>query len=694
MVTSAALGQECPTTQCRCEKGPPGKGRIINCRDRALRSIPKFKPSNELFHELTFSNSYDPLVTRTPCNERCNNITYIQARAFEGLRVKVIDLDTNNLLQVSDSAFVGVENSLEEISLQGAGYPMAISMSPPYNALSRLTNLKSLSLKRFRQGTLNRDSAQFDRLSNLETLKFKYMDITYITADAFKNRLPKLKRLELMFLPLRVFPKEGLKPLTSLEHLTAVHLEINQIPYEAFATLRNLRELDLSHNRINYFELNCFTNVHNTLEYLGLHLNDLDDEKFGPLASVNWPRLEQLNLGHNKLKRIPDGLFFNMNSVTYVNLDTNEITYINDTNFLGLNSLKILDLSYNLLSTISPGAFRHTPKLQEMDLRGENLKNDQRFVLTTNSISGLEGTLRKLFLTDTIVVEHDLWQSVAKLQKLNVLELGNTGITFIPSFQFVHNLELRYIMLERNGISTITQDMFHGLENRLVSLNIQHNSIQTVSHCVFQNFTQLQMLYLSSNPIHCDCRLNWLHDWITTESAKDPYFVFMMNAVCQTPKNLNKRDLYLVPREDLRCDPSYEPEIYLRLPSQQFSQQQQQQHSGSEETDQNFRFTRITKTTDGIELAWVFLNVDDVADYSLEYQKLGKISHVTRVEIPNKYQTSYSVNGLSPNTQYLVCVRVNFLDTAQSQIRPCVVNKGFTYEASCNTKSAFSGHYA
>lgn len=674
MTTSVALGQECPTTQCRCEKGPPGKGRIINCRDRSLRAIPKFKPSSELFYELTFSNSYDPLVTRTPCNERCNNITYIQARAFEGLRVKVIDFDTNNLLQVSDSAFVGVENSLEEISLQGAGYPS--SMSPPYNALSRLTNLKSLSLKRFRQGTLDRDSAQFDRLINLETLKFKYMDITYITADAFRHRLPKLKRLELMFLPLRVFPKEGLKPLTSLEHLTAVHLELNQIPYEAFATLTNLRELDLSHNRINYFELNCFTNVHNNLEYLGLHLNDLDDEKFGPLASVNWPRLEQLNLGHNKLKRIPDGLFFNMNSVTYVNLDTNEITYINDTNFLGLNSLKILDLSYNLLSTISPGAFRHTPNLQEMDLRGENLKNDQRFVLTPNSISGLEGSLRKLFLTDTIAVEHDLWQAVSKLQKLNVLELGNTGITFIPSFQFVNNKELSYIMLERNGISTITQEMFHGLEDRLVSLNIQHNSIQTVSSCVFQNFTQLQMLYLSSNPIHCDCRLNWLHDWITTESAKDPFFVFMMNAVCQTPKNLNKRDLYLVPREDLRCDPSYEPEACKDLSSVTVPTAQPtttSSGSGSEESEQNFRFTRIAETTDAIELTWLFLNVNEVADYSLEYQKLGKISHITQVEIPNKYQTSYSLNGLSQNTQYLVCVRVNFLDTTQSQIRPCVV---------------------
>ncbi|VDI68088.1 Hypothetical predicted protein [Mytilus galloprovincialis] len=184
IVTKADL--PCPVEECSCENGPIGKGRIINCRDKSLTSVPKFQPSDEIFLELTLSNSYDPVLLSNGAQcPSCNKITFLPPTAFRGLRLQGLDLSKNQISQVSDTAFEGLESYLEELSIDGDK-----TISPPYSAMSRLSNLKSLSLRHFNQAHMNRQNTMIDTLVNLETLELKYMDVSVFSNDLFLYRLP------------------------------------------------------------------------------------------------------------------------------------------------------------------------------------------------------------------------------------------------------------------------------------------------------------------------------------------------------------------------------------------------------------------------------------------------------------------------------------------------------------------------
>jgi len=416
------------------------------------------------------------------------------------------------------------------------------------------------------------------------------------------------------FLPLENFPVEGLRPLRSLEALRAVYIEIKTIPYEAFSSFRNLKELDLSHNRISTMEPGCFRGIESSLEYLGLHLNSLDEKGIGALASAQWTNLRQINLGHNSLRSIPTGLFFNMNNLHYLNLDSNGIKQIERGTFQGLRSLKFLDLSYNAFSSIPYKTFSHTPSLTELDLRGEATP---LFNLSRSGIYGLERSLTKLTLTDTPISETDMWKAVAALSNIEILELARTKVTNIPDFQFLGNKRLEYLLLEGNKISELTQRKLHGLANSLKSLNIQNNLIETIDHCVFSSISSLQMLYLGRNPLHCDCKLRWLRNWISKKIQTDKFFKYMVDGLCKTPTSLAKQSLWEVQESALVCpvgrpmSDTCEDLVNVVATTQNPIQGDQPNHEVEGRKPSLFEFNRIIETTNGIEVSW------DVEDKSI-----------------------------------------------------------------------------
>lgn len=644
---TAILAQPCPTDLCRCERGHPGKGRTINCRSRGLNGIPTFQRSDELFYELTLAN-------KDNCY-RCNNITQIPAHAFNGIKVSVIRFDKNPIDSVSRQAFDRLVLYLRELSLEGSGrHP------PPYEALSRLTNLRKLSLKKFQQGSITRANTDLSRLSNLEELVLKNMDISYITNDAFQNRLPNLKRLRMEFLPLGNFPVLGLKPLRSLEELSAVYINLRRVPFGAFASFRNLKSLDISHNSIDYLAPGCFAGVDNTLEYLGLHLNKLDARNIGPLASPTWERLIQLNIGHNVLAKIPLGLFFNMRSLEYLNLDSNQITTVQSGSLQGLQNLTFLDFSGNMISSLAPGMFVQTPRLLELDLGGEN---SREFNLMAEGLRGLEETLTKLFLTNTRVIESKMWKAIQHLHRLQTLRLDGTRLTTIPDFQFVHNTHLEELMLQQNRISTINEKSLYGMSSSLKVLYLQGNQIQSVGRCVLRDLTSMDTLYLGGNLLNCDCRMRQLRNWILKKIAEDYIYMYIVDAYCNTPQKHKSKKLWDIPEEELTCDSAQEAEncdnitthsplltdpqttpIYLpNLPS-----------TGNGTS--LFRFTKIIETESGIRLDWVAQD-DMQSGFKLEYQLLGKTSESTSVDMLSSSRY-FVISDLDRNSHYLLCLRL------------------------------------
>ncbi|KAK3095585.1 hypothetical protein FSP39_016351, partial [Pinctada imbricata] len=656
----------CPVprgVRCNCESGPPGKGRIINCRDGRFRSIPAFLPSNEVFYELTFSNSFDPMAGNCVS---CNRINTIPANAFSGIKFQALDISRNPMKEVSDSAFNGLESVLTNIIIEGDKV-----MAPPYNAFSRLQNLRSLSLRRFAQGVIRRDNTNVDPLINLETLEMKQMDVEEIKPDAFVNRLPSLKKLVLEYLPMKFFPTEGLKALRMLEHLSAIYVDLTTVPTGAFQNFTNLKELILSHNKISKLEPDCFNGIQDTLEYLGLQLNALTTARVQELAGYRWSKLEQLNLGHNSMVDIPRGLFYNMRKLAYLQLDSNRISRINQHDFQGLQNLIFLDLSYNKLEGIDQGTFMNTPILRELDLRGENTLTRARvFNLDAYSLMGLSQSLEKLVLTDSVLDEQKLWSALKRLKNVVVLELGGTGLTDIPDLQFIYNKKLKYLMLENNNLTSISQMKLAGLEDTVVNINLQRNKVQQIEKCAFGQLKALQTLYLGGNPLKCDCSALWLHEWIEEQKAKDPFIEILTNANCDDGKaltSLTKQNLCPYDVVDDTCieyseittpytDPTTTAPIITAAPPV---------------TGKNFRFRQIIEQANSVEIYWSFESPHEVDTLVMEHQNMEKQFLVAQ-DLPHG-ALSFKATGLERNSRHLFCLKVNYRNIAKKDIRPCVM---------------------
>jgi hypothetical protein len=65
----------------------------------------------------------------------------------------------------------------------------------------------------------------------------------------------------------------------------------------------------------------------------------------------------------------------------------------------------------------------------------------------------------------------------------------------------------------------MTQNTVYGLANSLQSLNLNANRLSTLAHCTFYGFSangygttfDYFQLQLGSNPLRCDCALQWLY---------------------------------------------------------------------------------------------------------------------------------------------------------------------------------------
>lgn len=671
LVCKLSLSQNCPApagSGCTCYEGPSDStGRVIDCRDAGLTSIPVFTPSDEIFREVTFSNTQ---TSSTYCT-KCNKITVVPDNAFQGIKFKILDLSRNSVSDFKTSAFAGLEDYLEELIIHGNSSPV------PYTAVSRLRKLKKLSLSQFSQTIIGRDNTDIQSLMNLETLEFKNMNTEYIQSDAFKDRVPMLKRLVLENLKIRTFPVAGIAELTSLEHLSAIYLQIKEIPYQAFASLHNIQELVLSHNGLTTLRSGCFEGIQDTLRYLGLHINSLDESSVGAIASERWDRLEQLNLGHNNIKVIPNGLFYNMRNLAYLNIDSNWLTKIESGDLQGLDSLQFLDASYNDLQTIEEGAFLKTPKLQELDIRGENTKipdSTDIFVLNEKSVQGLDN-LERLILADTRLDEKAMWGAVKQLTNLKILKLSGTGIKEIPDFQFANNKHLEYLVVDNNKLTKLTEQQIYGLTDTLVNLNIGNNQITELDECALNKFTKLEMLYINNLPLHCDCKITWLYDWLNELKIKLDIKYFLIRAICSTPASLSNKDLLSVNRSELMCNNSYIPKRcndFTPPPSEITpTSAPLEPVTKISPADRIFSFEKISESSSTVRFEWRVSDPDKIDKYVMDYQLLRTFQW-NSVEVP-RTALSFEKENLAKNSNYLFCLTVVLRDLDKTSIRPCVV---------------------
>lgn len=289
--------------------------------------------------------------------------------------------------------------------------------------------------------------------------------------------------------------------LPSLKSLSLNHNNISFITPGAFKGLPSLTELRMAHNEyIRYLHTRTFTALRRLvkLDLADCNLFNIPDRIF-----IELPALQELFCFQNNFRRIP-GAIRGMENLTHVYLERNRIEAVAYNSLQGLAKLKYLNLQDNRINVIHERAFKGCQKMEYLYLN-DNLISE----LPENSFDGL--------------------------RCLKMLNLGGNFLRNISNTWFRDLGELEVLYLDRNRINYIEEGAFENLTS-LVALHLNSNNLTTLPFSVFQPVYFLGRLYLFRNPWDCDCRIEWLKEWMEN-------YRLVRDVPCASPSSVAGIDL-------------------------------------------------------------------------------------------------------------------------------------------------------
>ncbi|XP_061618764.1 keratocan [Phyllopteryx taeniolatus] len=165
---------------------------------------------------------------------------------------------------------------------------------------------------------------------------------------------------------------KGLKSIPRIPPFTwYLYLQNNQIQVVSADALRNatqLRWVNLSRNKITSEGVEKGTvDAMSRLEHLYMDDNLLSWVPFPLPAS-----LEHLSLSRNRISKIPDGVFFGLDKLTFLDLQGNKLMddAVTEVSLKGLNNLVQINLAKNQLSSMPLGL---PPTTTQLFLDGNNI---------------------------------------------------------------------------------------------------------------------------------------------------------------------------------------------------------------------------------------------------------------------------------------------------------------------------------
>ena len=185
------------------------------------------------------------------------------------------------------------------------------------------------------------------------------------------------------------------------------------------------------------------------------------------LAGMDY--LIKLDLRDNEISYLPYGIFANLSQLRDLYLDNNNISDLSGI-CTDLPRLSHLSLNHNFLTTVSPThCFAGMNHLEVLDLRNNDI----------------------VYLPDGIC---------ANLSQLKYLDLDNNNISDLS--RICTNLpRLIQLSLRHNALTTLCpMDCFSGMDY-LEVLDLRDNEISQLPNGIFANLSQLKYLYLDNNKI-------------------------------------------------------------------------------------------------------------------------------------------------------------------------------------------------
>ncbi|XP_040014461.1 prolargin [Xiphias gladius] len=203
--------------------------------------------------------------------------------------------------------------------------------------------------------------------------------------------------------------KQVFEKIPALLYLYVHRNQLKEVPSGLPASLEQLR---LGRNRISKIPSGAFRKMGN-LTLLDLYHNQLSDSDLGKNTFKDLKSLVQLNLAHNVLKKMPDGV---PSGLIQLFLDKNRIDDIPKDYFKDFTHLAFVRLSYNQLSDKGvPKAVFNVSSLLELQLAHNQLASVPLFNghlehlhLNHNSIESINGTLICPYSLEADLSDHSL----------------------------------------------------------------------------------------------------------------------------------------------------------------------------------------------------------------------------------------------------------------------------------------------
>ncbi|XP_068228417.1 protein artichoke-like [Palaemon carinicauda] len=411
-----------------------------------------------------------------------NNITELTSFGFAKMIIKTLNFQGNMINLVSDFAFDGLEETLEDLNLMNNDLKTL-----PVNALKKMKSLKKLKVA---WNHITDFTTQDSRLEALEYLDLSSNNIRKVRSNSLSG-MPNLTSLSLYMNSISTITKDSFRESTNLETLFLGNNNIRELDPKLFKHTQKISVIDLGNNNIQSINDGVFSNLPKLQELVlsNNNIRELMHETF-----LNSPAIRILNLEHNAIRLIEPNTFNGMPYLETLLLSHNNIQEIYPRIFASNINLKVLKLDHNGIKDLSEITFKNTTSLEKLVIH----KNKIRTV-SPGLFSRLLD-LKELHLHDNEirVIPTGAFSNLHKLQFVSLQ--GNQILTLLDTLN--HNSKSLYSLnLSGNEITAISPKAFEG-QSLVNTLRLDHNNISSINNEIFNDLTKLSQLHLQNNHIN------------------------------------------------------------------------------------------------------------------------------------------------------------------------------------------------